>query len=183
MDILDSYRIDLLSSKLQGTSLEWQIGDEFFSAIEGLIKRGNVHTKVDCVSAGSVFKFLIYSVGVVVVPCDRCLEDLELRIETTDELTVKLGTTYSDEGDCVIVPETEGSINLAQYIYEFIALSMPITCTHEPGKCDEAMMRELSKHQAATRSRFEDTGSDDSDNGESSVDERWSALKNLKFNN
>ena len=183
MGILDSYRIDLLSSKLQGTSLEWQIDDNFFSAIDGLIKRGNVRTKVDCVSAGSVFKFLIYSVGDVIVPCDRCLADLELRIETTDELTVKLGTTYADEGDCVIVPEAEGFIDLAQYIYEFIALSMPITCTHEPGKCDEAMMRELSKHQAATRSRLEDVESEDLNDGEGSIDERWAKLKDLKFNN
>ena len=178
MSVLDSYKVDLLSSHLQGATWEWLIGDSFFTAIDGVVKRGNIQTKVECVSAGSIFKFRICSTGMVIVPCDRCLEDLELRIETKDEIAVKLGNEYSDDGDCVVVPETEGYINLAQYIYEFIVLSMPITCTHEPGKCDEAMMRELSKHQAA-RSSQEGDGDYDSKADDAPVDERWSVLKNL----
>ena len=178
MSILDSYKVDLLSSRLQGAAWKWNIDDRFFSAIDGLIRRGDIQTQVECVSAGSLFKFQIHSVGTVIVPCDRCLEDLELRIETTDELAVKLGDEYFDEGDCVIVPETEGYINLAQYIYEFIVLNMPITCTHEPGKCDEAMMQELSKHQAARSSQEDDDDYDSNADGDV-VDERWAALKKL----
>lgn len=178
MSILDSYKVDLLGSRLQGATWIWAIDDSFFSAIDGLIKHGNIQTEVECVSAGSLFKFQIHSAGTVIVPCDRCLEDLELRIETTDELAVKLGDEYSDEGDCVFVPETEGYINLAQYIYEFIVLNMPITCTHEPGKCDEAMMQELSKHQAARSSQDDDEHYDSNADGDV-IDERWAALKNL----
>ena len=119
----------------------------------------------------------------VVVPCDRCLADLELRIETADELLVKLGDEYSDEGDCVIVPETEGYINLAQFIYEFIALSMPITVCHEPGKCDESMMLQLSKHQVARSNQEDDEDYGSAADGDSQlVDDRWAALKNLKLN-
>ena len=183
MSKLDAYRVDLLSSKLQGSRLEWNLDDSFFEAIDGLIHRGNIHTIVDCQNTGSLFRFQISSEGEVTVPCDRCLADLELRIETNDELLVKLGTEYSDEGDCVIVPETEGYVNLAQFIYEFIALSMPITVCHEPGKCDESMMLQLSKHQVA-RSNQEDDDDYDSktDGGSQLVDDRWAALKNLKLN-
>lgn len=183
MSKLDAYRVDLLSSKLQGSRLEWNLDDSFFGAIDGLIHRGNIHTVVDCQNTGSLFRFQISSEGEVTVPCDRCLADLELRIETNDELLVKLGTEYSDEGDCVIVPETEGYVNLAQFIYEFIALSMPITVCHEPGKCDESMMLQLSKHQVA-RSNQEDDDDYDSktDGGSQLVDDRWAALKNLKLN-
>ena len=144
-------------------------------------------------SAGSVYKFQIHSVGTVIVPCDRCLSDLELRIETTDNLDVKLGDEYADDGDCVVVPETEGYLDLAQFIYEFIVLSMPLACCHEPGKCDDAMMQELSRYQS-TRSGGEDGENEDSEDndadsdtsesgGEDSVepaDSRWAALKDLK---
>ncbi len=187
---MDTYKIDLLSSGLGGKTFEYEIGDDFFAQIDGLIQRGIIHTTVVCLSAGSIIKFQIHSVGTVIVPCDRCLSDLELRIETTDELNVKLGDEYVDDGECVIVPETEGYLDLAQFIYEFIVLSMPLTCSHEPGKCDETMMHELSRHQA-TRSGEEDAEQEDSTDGEADdapmgedsdepVDNRWAALKQFK---
>ena len=183
MSKLDAYRVDLLSSKLQNSRLEWNLDDSFFEALDGLIHCGNIHTVVDCQNTGSLFRFQISSEGVITVPCDRCLADLELRIETSDELLVKLGEEYSDEGDCVIVPETEGYINLAQFIYEFIALSMPITVCHEPGKCDESMMQQLSKHQVARSNQEDDEDYGSNADGDSqSVDDRWAALKNLKLN-
>ena len=187
---MDTYKIDLLSRGLEGKTLEYEIDDAFFGQIDGLIQRGKIHSTVTCISANTVYKFRIHSVGTIIVPCDRCLSDLELRIETTDDLNVKLGDEFADEGDCVIVPEAEGRIDLAQFIYEFIVLSMPITCCHEPGKCDETMMHELSRHQS-TRSGGEDTEQEDSPSsdaheafiGEDSdepVDARWAALKQLK---
>ena len=105
-------------------------------------------------------------------------------------MNVKLGDEYADEGDCVVVPEAEGYLDLAQFIYEFIALSMPLTCCHEPGKCDDAMMQELSRHQS-TRSGIADDGQADSANGDvqdesmgedsdEPVDSRWAALKQFK---
>ena len=191
MGMMDTYKIDLLSSGLGGKTFEYEIGDDFFVEIEGLIQRGSIHTTVVCLSAGSVYKFRIYSIGTIIVPCDRCLADLELRIETADDLNVKLGSEYADDGDCVIVPESEGYLDLAQFIYEFIALSMPMTCCHEPGKCDDAMMHELSRHQS-TRSGYEDAEREDSaeigdapdeamgENSDEPIDSRWAALKQLK---
>ncbi len=190
MGMMDTYKIDLLSPRLEGRTFEYEIGDSFFATIGGLIQRGDIHTSVECVSAGTIFKFLIHSVGTVIVPCDRCLADLKLRIETTDELSVKLGDEFSDEGDCVIVPEAEGYLDLAQFIYEFIVLAMPVTCCHEPGECDDTMMHELSRH-LSTRSGDEDGEQADSSDGEDTamgedsdesepVDSRWDALKELK---
>ncbi|MCR5313077.1 MAG: DUF177 domain-containing protein [Bacteroidaceae bacterium] len=177
MNTKNTYKIDLLGSHFDKRDFSFKEDDDFFKEIDGLINRGCVDTTVSCVCTGTVFKFYVHSTGYVIVPCDRCLSDLELRIDTSDELVVKLGDEYSDDGDCVIVPETEGYIDLAQFIYEFIALSMPITCTHEPGKCDDAMMQELSKHQTA-RSSYDDDTSDDS-NEPKPIDERWQVLKDL----
>ncbi len=189
MGNLDSYIIDLMSRDLAGKTFEIDIDDAFFAGIDGLIKRGKVHTIIECVNVSTVYKFRIHSVGVVVVPCDRCLSDLELRIDTEDVLTVKLGDDYDDDGDCVTVPESEGRIDLTQIIYEFIALSMPITCQHEPGKCDDAMMQQLSLHQAARSGQEDDENDDSADSGidegpedgnDGPVDERWAALAKLK---
>lgn len=181
MDNTRKYEVNLFDQQLMGKTFEFDEDDAFFGKIDGLIKRGNVHTKVRCLANGSLFRFTIESVGVVIVPCDRCLADLELRIETTDELTAKLGDEYDDDGDCVTVPEAEGILDLAQFIYEYIALSMPISCQHEPGKCDDSMMQELSKHQTA-RSGYEDDEEADSNTMDSDrpIDKRWEALLKLK---
>ncbi|MBO5585030.1 MAG: DUF177 domain-containing protein [Bacteroidaceae bacterium] len=187
---MDTFKIDLLSHGLEGKTFEYDIDDAFWGHIDGLIQRGKLHTTVTCISANAIYKFRVQSVGTVIVPCDRCMSDLELRIETTDVLNVKLGDEYVDEGDCVVVPEAEGRIDLAQFIYEFIVLSMPIVCCHEPGKCDDAMMHELSRHQS-TRSGGEGTEHDDSlssglhsaikgEDSDEPVDARWAALKQLK---
>ena len=197
MGIMDTFKIDLLSQNLKGQTFEWDVDDSFFETIDGLVKRGSLHVVAECVRAGAVFKFVIHSVGTVIVPCDRCLAELELRIDTEDELAVKLGADYSDEGDCVVVPEAEGRVDLAQFIYEFIVLSMPIACQHEPGKCDDTMMQTLSMHQAARSSREGGEDDDENDNGIRNdddndddvgnnvgpVDERWAALLKLKNQN
>jgi uncharacterized metal-binding protein YceD (DUF177 family) len=104
---------------------------------------------------GRLFNLNIHTEGTVHVPCDRCLADMELRIDTTDDLVVKFGTEYMDEGDYVVVPEEEGTIDIAPLIYEFVALSMPIKRVHQPGECDPAMMEILNQH-LADRSNLED---------------------------
>ena len=180
MNILDTYKVDLLGSQLRDRVLKWNIDDNFFAAIGGLIKRGNIQTTAECIGAGSIFRFKIHSEGIVIVPCDRCLADLELRIETTDELNVKLGDDNTDDGDCVVVSEAEGRVNLAQYIYEFIALAMPISCVHEPGGCDDTMMQRLSRYQVARSSQEDGESENSTATGDDvRVDERWSALKKL----
>ncbi len=59
---------------------------------------------------------------------------------------------------------------VAWYLYEFIALAIPIKHVHAPGKCNPAMVRALEEYSAA-RSGEED---------EQAMDPRWEALLKLK---
>ena len=68
--------------------------------------------------------------GMVWVPCDRCLDDMEQPVSSTDKLLVKFGHEYAEEGDnLVVIPEEEGEINVAWFMYEFIALLSDEACT------------------------------------------------------
>ncbi|MCM1313439.1 MAG: YceD family protein [Bacteroides sp.] len=147
MDKKENYIIDLTDSRIIGASYEFVIGDSFFEQFGGAISRGNVHTVVKCEYSGSLFRFTIHSEGQVVTPCDRCLADVELMIDTTDVLVAKLGTAYSDDGDSVTVDMNDGELDLSSFIYEFITLSLPIKCVHEDGGCDVDMISALSKYQ------------------------------------
>ena len=156
----NGFRIDLLGRGVDGLEAEYVLDDSFFDAIDGLVHRGQIRTTVRVSgSADTRFRFGIRSVGVVYAPCDRCLADVEIPVDTSDEIAVVLGDEYSDEGDVIVVPEKEGAIDLAHVIYEFIALSLPLKLVHEPGNCDEAMIATLEEHLSARSG--EDSGEEE----------------------
>jgi uncharacterized metal-binding protein YceD (DUF177 family) len=97
---------------------------------------------------------------------------MSLDIENTGELKVKLGPDFADDGDIVVVPEDKGLVNVAWYIYEFIALAIPIKHVHAPGKCNKGMMEKLDEHSAeeGEEGAVEDSGANDP---------RWDALNSL----
>lgn len=95
---------------------------------------------------------------------------MEQSIETDDRLLVRFGEDYSEEDDLVIVAENEGILDVAWFIYEFIALNIPIKHVHAPGKCNPAMIEMLQEHSAARSGEEE----------EEIVDPRWAALLKLK---
>jgi len=155
MNKMNAYIIDLKRSDVTGKDFHTHEDNSFFEYFKGDIEQGELDTTIHVEGTGRVFNLNIHSEGPVHVPCDRCLADMVLRIDTTNDLVVKFGTEYMDEGDYVIVPEDEGTIDMAPLVYEFVALSMPIKRVHEPGMCDPAMMEILNQH-LADRSNLED---------------------------
>lgn len=159
--------------------------------IEGdLVQKGHVHVDLTVKRTSLMFEFTFHCVGSVLVPCDRCLDDVEVPIDTTNRLIVKFGKEYAEESDeVVIIPEEEGAINVAWFLYEFIALAVPMKHVHAPGQCNKAMASKLKKHTARRRDDEEDTfGEEDEDtpdgaaSAEEATDPRWDALKGLLEN-
>ena len=110
---------------------------------------------------------------------------MEQPIETDNHLTVKLGKTYTEESDDVlVVAEDEGRVNLAWFLYEFIALAIPMKHVHEPGKCNRTMAAKLRKHAAYNPEDADEAVDEDeeTDRDEADVptDPRWDALRQLK---
>jgi len=115
---------------------------------------------------------LFHTAGTVIIPCDRCLDDMDLPVETENRLVVKLGSEYSEEDDVIVVPENEGILDMSWLIYEFVALVIPIRHVHAPGKCNIAMTKTLEELSA-------DRSSDEESSHE--TDPRWDKLKKLKM--
>ena len=116
------------------------------------------------------FELNFHTEGVVHIPCDICLDDMDQTIETDDRLVVKFGEEYSEDDELVTVAENEGILDVAWFIYEFIDLNIPIKHVHAPGKCNPAMIEKLNEHSAARSGEEE----------EETVDPRWEALLKLK---
>ena len=169
---LETLKIDLKGLNEGVNYLEFDLDDTYFKAIEAPeVSQGKVRVLLDITRTGNDFFTLdFHETGVVMVTCDICLDPMEQSIETTQRLEVKLGTENSEEDDLVMVAEDEGILDVAWYLYEFIALAIPIKHVHAPGKCNPAMVRALEEYSAA-RSGEED---------EQAMDPRWEALLKLK---
>lgn len=183
------YNIILKSLSDGKHDYEYQLMDDYFKLLgeDVEIKKGNVNVDLTLKKANNTFELNFLISGQVKVPCDRCLDEMVMPVETKNRLIVKFGAGYSEESDeIVIIPEDDGQINLAWFLYEFVALSLPMKKVHPQGECNKTMTSKLKRHNAGSSSDegSEDDGIDDdldSDEDNSSNDSRWDALKDIQF--
>ncbi|MDO5523557.1 MAG: DUF177 domain-containing protein [Bacteroidia bacterium] len=184
------YNIPLKNLSQGKHTYEYELDRKYFEAIDGdEVKKGNVKVILDIKKTSSTYEFNFDLKGTVQVPCNRCLDDLEQEIDSQNRLIVKLGKEYSEESDeVIIIPEDEGEINIAWFLYEFVVLNIPIKHVHEPGKCNKTMSTKLRKHRAVSKDDDDsnDASDDDADFTEEedvteNIDPRWENLKGLSF--
>ena len=190
------YKIDLKSLSDKLTDYSYELDRKFFDAIDHEeVSKGDVKAELTVKKTSGAYEFDINLFGTIKIPCDRCLDEMNQEIDTKERLIVKFGEEYSEESDeLVIIPEDEGAINIAWYLYEFIVLNIPMKHVHESGKCNKVMTSKYRKHQAVQVSDDDDDSDDDdlsvddlSDDNDSSddlaqqdTDPRWDELKKLK---
>ena len=162
----------------------YQLDNQFFSDLDAPeIQKGQLDVSLKVTKTSGVYRLDFQTKGIVIVTCDRCLDEMEQPIETTDTLKVKLGADFSEDGDIVVVPEEDGYINVAWFMYEFIALNIPMKHVHAPGKCNKEMTSKLNSH-LRIESDDEDFDMDGFvESGSDNVDPRWNELKKILDNN
>lgn len=188
MGKFQAYNIQLNTLPLGAHKYEFVLDNVFFKNIDAEdVQKGKLNVELTVIRNSSNFELNFKIDGVVQVPCNRCLDDMDLEISVKDKLFVKFGKDFAEEGDnIVIVPESEGAINIAWFLYEFIAVAVPIKHVHPAGKCNKMMSSKLKRHIAKS--------ADDEDNDEEftdfdeetessnevvETDPRWDELKKL----
>ncbi len=191
MGKFDLYKVELKNLSPGVHEYEYFLENKFFVDIDGdEVQKGKVKVNLTVKRTSMVFDMNFQLEGIVYVPCDRCLDDMELPVSTQNKLVVKFGKEYAEESEeIVIIPEEEGEINLAWFIYEFIALAIPMKHIHAPGKCNKAMSSKLKKHtarRADDEDEFDEEAADDivvdDDAADMPSDPRWDALRGLVEN-
>ncbi|MDR0973235.1 MAG: DUF177 domain-containing protein [Prevotellaceae bacterium] len=191
MGKFDKYKIELRDMQETTADADFLLDNLFFAQIEGEeVQRGKVHVKLRVKKAIHACELNFQIEGVVQVPCDRCLDYMDVPVATNEKILVKLGKTYGEEGSLIVVPESDGYINVAWLLYEFVSLAIPMKHVHSPGKCNKSMTGKLKKH---LRGGDDDESSEDMedldfDRSGDSMDEpvtdpRWDSLKDIYNNN
>ena len=112
--------------------------------------------------------------GDVNINCDVTNEPYNQPIQSEFNLVVKFGAEYNNENeDILIIPHGSYEINVAQYIYELIVLSIPQKRIH-PGVEDGTLDSDiLDKLKLLSPKEQDDT------NSNNDTDPRWDTLKKL----
>jgi uncharacterized protein len=118
----------------------FNMGKTFIENHEFLEARdGKLTATVHMIKSVSQLAFTIAINGFIEVQCDRCLDFFPLEISFKGQLFAKFSGSAGDSGDSEVImldPE-EGEIDLKQYFFESIALSIPYRKIHPAGKNSE----------------------------------------------
>lgn len=169
MDSLIEYAIPIKGLKNGIHHFSFGIDRTFFQHMpDSPVEDSNVHLDLTVDKRDDMYVLLFDFAGTVKTDCDRCLATIDLPVSGNDQLIFKLSeaTQYEDAEVIYISPE-EQKLRIAQYVYEFIVLAMPIYKVYDCEKdqqppCNVDMLERLNN-------------TDKADSGHNPI---WEALKN-----
>jgi len=176
MKPLKEFTIPYVGLKIGKHNFDYQIDKKFFEYFE-YEDFNNVNVRADLVfeKKTTLLELHFKISGSVNVNCDLTNEPYDQDINGEFDLVVKFGEDYNDDfEDILILPHGEYEINVAQYIYELIILSMPAKRIHpgvEDGTLDSDILEKLEE--------LSPKNLDDKETTSEETDPRWNTLKKL----
>jgi uncharacterized metal-binding protein YceD (DUF177 family) len=170
------YTIPFVGLKLGKHKFEYQISNAFFEIFDyNEFQNSDIKVNVVLDKQSNLLELNFKHEGTINVPCDLTSEDFDLPIKGKLKLIVRFGETFNnDNEELLILPFGEFEIDIAQYIYEMIILSIPLKRIH-PGIKDGSLNTEaLTKLKELTIKEQKKEKKE-----EENIDPRWDKLKQL----
>lgn len=174
MDKLINYDISFSGLKPGKHEFKFEIDKAFFQLFDTEQEFTNPKISVDVLlnKHTTFLEFEIKVMGTVDLVCDISSENFSYPIENQIDILVKFGEEYDDsEEDVITIPSNDHAFNVAQLIYENVALAIPM----------KKISPNLSDEDLKILEKF--SPKDTEENVEPKSDPRWDALKNLKNKN
>lgn len=178
MKEVKKYDVNIYHLKEGEHQYQFEIEDSFFQMFEGsLVHHGKVQVSLVLEKRSTFIELLFNSQGHYQLICDRSLQEFDHPLSSENKVILKFGDENKeiDEDIYMILPDTQ-KLNLAQWIYEFIMLTVPMKKIH-PDLADELDDVEFGK---IVYSSEEDSIAEDKVDD---IDPRWLKLKDLGNNN
>ncbi len=183
MKVTNEFLIPFIGLKLGKHQFEYQISKAFFEHFEyDEFESANIKVNIVLEKKNTMLELNFKHSGTINVPCDLTNEDFDLPIKGNLKLIVRFGETFNDENeDLLILPIGEHQIDVAQYIYEMIVLSIPLKKIHPGIKEGTLESKALSKlnELSINEQENQDNVEEHLDIKEAHTDPRWDKLKKL----
>lgn len=141
MSGLKQYLIPFVGLKLGKHSFEYDINKAFFELFDyHEFENSNIKVNLVLDKKTTFLELNFEHSGTIHVPCDLTNEDFDLPIQGNLKIIVRFGETYNDDNEALLIlPFGEFQINVAQYIYEMIVLSVPLKRVNETSKVSQTV--------------------------------------------
>lgn len=142
--------INLAQASEAAERLNIELTDRFFADLEQEeISGGDIHVEIFVkASAGDIYNVNIKADGHVTVACDRCLDPLDIEVETSDTLKVK----DADPEDCdapemLYLEAGNPCFDFSWLVYEIIETALPMQRVHPEGLCNKEMLSYITAEE------------------------------------
>ncbi|HTF19228.1 MAG TPA: DUF177 domain-containing protein [Chryseolinea sp.] len=184
---MGAYRVNIVGLSNKVHHFHYEIGGSLFQVYgTDLVSDGTFEVDVS-LDKRETFLEADFSIrGTAHLICDRSLEPFDYPINMRRKVVFKYGDQDEEITDEIIVIQRDAAwIELGQYLYEFIALGIPLKKLHprfqeaeeEEDDDSEGKIVYSSGGSESADGNGREPGDGDSDDD---VDPRWNALKKLK---
>ncbi len=158
----NDYLIPIKGLSIGKHEYSFSIDYAFFKEFgESPIGEASLNIEMQLFKESSLIKVECEIFGTVVVECDRCLEDLTLSVNTTAGLIVKFVRSEEEEenDEVMILEPTEADLDLRQFFYDYVCLSLPLQRVHPQGGCNKLMIDKLKSLKAEDKKAKKESSS------------------------
>ena len=148
------YTISFKILSLGSHVFEWTIDGRFFAVYEMTeISDAGIEVQLTLIKHTRFLELHFVMDGWVEVSCDRCLDPLRLDMSSDARMFVRFGNhadeDVSGDDDVIVLPQDEDRLDVAQYLYEYAHLSLPLRRVHTDNAngqsaCNAEMMSRLN---------------------------------------
>lgn len=174
MNNLKEYLIPFAGLKVGKHQFDYQLDNTFFEHFDyDEFNDASIKVVVVLEKKSTMLELDFKHKGTVNVPCDVSGEEFDMPIKGKLKLLIKFGEEFNDENEeLLILPHGEFEVNVAQYIYESIVVSLPLRRIH-PGIKDGSLSEVIEKLNSLA------PGENKLEEHKGDIDPRWEDLKKL----
>jgi len=159
------FRIAFSGLSLEQHTFDFRVNDAFFETFDyNEIKDCKIKIEVELEKTERFLKLDFYFKGHYFVPCDRCLDYLQIPVDHEEQLIVNFGNENNFDDEVWTISPKEHELVLDSFIYETLVLLRPFSVMHNIEDCNPDMLKQLQN--ISTKN--------------TEIDPRWDALKSLK---
>ena len=133
MQTRKEYIIQFVGLSLGLHEFKFEVGDSFFKDYDySEIQEAKVVVNLNLLKQSQMMILEFNIGGTVKAACDICTGEFDLPLEGAYKLVVKVGgsDTGNEDDDIITIAANEHQLDIAQYIYEYTTISLPIKRMH-----------------------------------------------------
>ena len=176
MKQLNEFLIPFIGLKLGKHPFEYQINNTFFDAFDySDFENSNIKVNAVLEKKANFMELSLKHKGTIFVPCDTTGEMFDMPIKGKINIVVQFGDEFNnDNEELLILPHGEYQMDISQFIYEMIVLSIPLRRVHpgiKNGTLESLVLNKLNELKVKKVKEKKDIAE--------VTDPRWDKLKQL----